>query len=406
MTIAHALKSVLIAGTVIASTLFGSDLLLAPSLSARADKPAADAAPAATPASVAVVEERPVATWTKFSGRLEAVDRVEVRSRVPGAVEATHFREGALVAKGDPLVTIDPAPYAVEVARAEAAVSAATARLTFARGETDRGLQLRDNRTMAASEFDRRFQAGLEAEADLAAAEASLATARLNLSYTDIRSPITGRIGRIEVTPGNLISAGAGSPVLASLVSVDPIYASFDADEAAVTRLLASLAGGRAAQDFAAAIPVEMDRPDGGVARGTVQLVDPTVDPVNGTVRIRAAFANPDGALMPGQFARIRLGEPQAGPAVLVSERAVGTDQDKKFVLVVSGDNTAQYREVTLGAEAEGLRIVTAGLSADERVVVNGLQRIRPGAEVAPEIVPMDAESEPSLQASAALDRP
>ncbi|WP_062207542.1 efflux RND transporter periplasmic adaptor subunit [Aureimonas sp. AU12] len=367
---------------------------------ARADKPTAAAPPSATPASVARVEARSVATWTKFSGRLEAVGRVDLRSRVAGAVEATHFREGSLIAKGDLLVTIDPAPFEAALARAQAAVESAKARLAFAAGEEERGLALRDSRTLAASEYARRVQAGLEATADLASAKAALRTAELDLSYTQIQAPIAGRIGRIEVDVGNLVTAGAGSPVLASLVSVDPIYASFDADEAAISRAIAALPEG--SRDHADRIPVEMDRADGGVAVGRIQLIDPTVDPVNGTVRVRASFPNPGGKLMPGQFARLRLGEPQPGPALLVSERAVGTDQDRKFVLVVDRDDKAEYRNVTLGAPAEGLRIVTAGLRADERIVVNGLQRIRPGSLIAPQMVGMDGATDANLQAAAA----
>ncbi|MET0259082.1 MAG: efflux RND transporter periplasmic adaptor subunit, partial [Methylobacterium sp.] len=336
--------------------------------------------------------------------RLEAVERVELRARVAGALEATHFREGALVARGDLLVTLDPAPFEAAVLRAQAAVEGAEARLAFAAGERERGLALQGTRTLAASDVERRVQAGLEAAADLASARAALRTAELDLSYTRIRAPIAGRIGRIEVDPGNLVAAGAGSPVLATLVSVDPIYASFDVDEATIGRALAALPEGR--REAVEAIAVEMDRGDGSVAAGRIQMIDPAVDPVNGTVRVRASFPNPGGRLMPGQFARLRLGEPQAGPAVLVSERAVGTDQDRKYVLVVDRDDKAEYRNVTLGAAVDGLRIVTEGLDANERVVVNGLQRIRPGALLAPQMVAMDGAGDAGLQAAAEPKQP
>ena len=341
------------------------------------------AQPAAVPASVARVERRPVELWTRFSGRLEAVERVEIRSRVAGAIEAAHFREGSLIEEGAPLLTIDPAPYQAAVSRAQSELEAAKARLAYARGELQRGTQLQGNRTIAVSEYERRIQASLEAEAQLAAAEAMLRSARLDLAYTDIRAPVSGRIGRLEVTAGNLVSAGAGSPVLARMVSVDPIYASFDADEGTVDGLLA-------APDALDRVPVEMDLADGSSVEGHIQLIDPSVDPENGTVGIRVAFSNADGALLPGQFARIRLGEANAAPAILVAERAVGTDQDRRYVLVVGQDDTVEYRNVKLGRASGDMRVVESGLAEDERIVVNGLQRLRPGARVAPQMVSME----------------
>lgn len=355
------------------------------------------AAPTAIPASVARVERRPVELWQRYSGRLEAVERVEIRSRVAGAIESAHFREGALVEQGAPLLTIDPAPYEAAVARAESDLEAAKARLAFAVGERDRGAQLQGNRTIAASEYERRVQAAQEATAGLASAEASLRTARLDLSYTAISAPVSGRIGRLEVTEGNLVSAGAGSPVLARMVSIDPIYASFDADEASVERLLQSTGG----IDGIDKVPVQMDLSDGTSVTGHIQLVNPSVDPVNGTVTIRASFDNKGGMLLPGQFARLRLGQPRAEPALLVSERAVGTDQDKRYVLVVDDQDTVQYRAVDLGPATGDMRVVEKGLAADERVVVNGLQRLRPGAKIAPQMVSMETGRSLDQQASA-----
>lgn len=393
----------MMAGAIVASTVFGGGFLFNLAKSATTTEEPVTEAPQAIPASVAISKSRPVVTWTAFSGRLEAVEDVEIRSRVAGAILALHFREGAVVARGDLIATIDPAPYLAEVARAEGEAAAARARLAFARGEQERGARLLDSRTVAQSDYDRRLNTGLEAEADLQSALARLQTARLNLSYTEVRAPIAGRIGRIEVTAGNLIGAGDGSPVLTRIVSVDPIYASFEADEVTVARALASLPAGPSARDFADRIPIKLSVADEERTRGHLQFVGTTVDPISGTIQLRAAFPNPDGALMPGQFARLSLGDAEPNPAVLISERAIGTDQDKRFVLVVGAGNTAEYREVLLGAAAEGLRIVTAGLSANERVVVNGLQRIRPGALVEPEVVAMRG-SAPTLQASAALD--
>ena len=281
------------------------------------------AAPAATPVSVAAVSESEVTAWDEFSGRLEAVERVDVRSRVAGAVQAVHFREGALVKKGDLLITIDPAPYAAEAERAEAQVAAAQARLTNAQGDQSRAQRLWDDRAISQREYDDRLNGMREAEANLRAAQAQRETARLNLGYTQVRAPVAGRIGRLEVTTGNLVAAGPGAPVLTTLVSVSPIYASFDTDEQVVVRALGSLPGGSSARALIERIPVQMGT--SGMAdtpyQGRLQLIDNQVDAKSGTVRVRAAFDNKDGALMPGQFARIRMGQPQADPRA-AGERA------------------------------------------------------------------------------------
>jgi multidrug efflux system membrane fusion protein len=375
------------------------------SLNAEANSPAASA-PQAVPVSVALVAATDVNTWDEFSGRLEAVERVDVRSRVAGAVQAVHFREGALVKQGELLITIDPAPYAAEVDRAEAQVASAQARVAFTRSEQDRARRLWAEQAIAQRELDERVNAGREAEASLRAAQASLQSARLNLGYTQVRAPVAGRIGKLEVTVGNLVAAGPGAPVLTTLVSVSPIYASFDADEQIVVRALKDLPGGSSARSSIEGIPVQMGTAgtDGTPYEGRLQLIDNQVDAKSGTVRVRAAFDNKDGALIPGQFARIRMGQAHSDMALLVNERAVGTDQNKKFVMVVGEDNKAEYREVALGAPVNGLRVVTKGLKPGERIVVNGLQHIRPGALVAPQTVTMDAKSEVAPQTQRVAD--
>lgn len=373
---------------IVVAALAGAVMLVGPSANSQSEAPAGP--PPAMPVSVAVVEEKRVALWDEFSGRLEAIEDVEIRSRVAGEIQAVHFREGALVRKGDRLITIDPAPYAAEVARAEALVAAGEARLTLTEGELDRGRQLWDSKTVSKRDLDQRVNAQLEAAANLQAARAALQAAQLNLDYTEIRAPVSGRVGRLEITVGNLVAAGPGASVLTRLVSVDPIYASFSADEEVVTRALKALAGVNAHADVER-IPVQMVTATGNgtVFEGRMQLIDNQVDADSGTVRVRAVFDNPDGSLIPGQFARLRMGRIRNEPALMVSERAVGTDQDKQFVMVVGADNKATYREVKLGASTDGLRIVTQGLSAGEQVVVNSLQRVRPDAVVAPRIVPM-----------------
>jgi multidrug efflux system membrane fusion protein len=353
------------------------------------------AAPQATPVSVATVVQSEVTTWDEFSGRLEAVERVDIRSRVAGTVQSVHFREGALVNKGDLLITIDPAPYEADVERAEAQVVAAQARQSYSRSEFERARRLFDEQAIAQRELDERQNAFREADANLRAAQANWQTARLSLGYTQVRAPVAGRVGKLEITTGNLVAAGPGAPVLTTLVSVSPIYASFDADEQVVARALRDLPSGASARSQLERIPVQM-----GTAAtaetpylGRLQLVDNQVDAKSGTVRVRAVFDNKDGSLMPGQFAKLRMGQVKNAQALLINERAVGTDQNKKFVMVVGADNTATYREVTLGAHANGLRIVTSGLKPQERVVVNGLQRIRPGALVEPQPVDMDLKA-------------
>lgn len=349
----------------------------------------------ALPVSVSLVEQRNVALWDEFSGRLEAIERVEVRSRVAGAVKSVHFREGALVKQNDLLITIDPDPYAAEVARADAQVAAAQARVLLTKNEMERGRQLSGTQIISQRDLDQRMNAHREAEANLRAAEAALQSAKLNLEYTQIRAPVSGRVGKLEITVGNLVAAGPTSPMLTTLVSVNPIYASFNADEQVVARAIESLGNDGGGNSEIERIPVEMSTvtSNGATFRGRMQLIDNQVDARTGTVRVRAVFDNPDGKLIPGQFARLRMGQAKTEPALAVTERAIGTDQDKKYVLVVDADNKAAYREVTLGASVDGLRIVTNGLKSGERIVVNGLQRVRPGAVVAPQMVSMDQRS-------------
>ena len=383
-------------------------LLTWPGPDATAGAPEAQAAaPAAMPVSTALVVQREVNAWNDFSGRLEAVDRVVIRSRVAGTIQQAHFREGELVRKGDLLVTIDPAPFAAEVDRAEAQVASAQARLAHTNGEHNRAQRLWEERAVSRREVDDAIRARLEAAAQLRAAQAALQTARLNLGYTQVRAPVAGRVGKLETTVGNLTSGGPDAPVLTTLVSVDPVYATFEADESIVSRALAGLKEAGGSRSDLSRIPVRMGTAasDGAPHEGHLQLVDNQVDPGSGTVRLRAVFANADGSLMPGQFARLRMGNASTSSELLVNERAVGTDQDRKFVLVVDEDNTVAYREVKLGAAIDGLRIVSSGLQAGERIVVNGLHRVRPGARVAPQTVAMDSKPEVRRAAAAGAIR-
>ena len=366
----------IVAATIAAVAVLSGGALYLRTSSAES-KPAAGA-PQAMPVPVQVVEQQEVTTWDEFSGRLEAVERVDVRSRVAGAVKSVHFTEGALVKRDDLLITIDPDPYAAEVDRAQAQVVAAQARVNYTKSERERAQRLWDESAIARRELDERVNAAQEAEANLRAAQAALTSSKLNLSYTQVRAPVSGRVGKLEVTVGNLVPAGPGAPVLTTLVSVNPIYASFDADEHVVLRTLHEGAKG-------VAVEAETVTNGGRKLSGRLQLIDNQVNTRSGTVRVRAVFDNKDGSLIPGQYVKLRMGRAKAEPAILVSERAIGTDQSKRFVMVVGPDNKAIWREVTLGGTADGQRIITSGLEPGERIVMNGLQRVRPGALLDPQ---------------------
>ena len=348
----------------------------------------AAAPPPAVPVSVSRAQSKRITTWEEFSGRLEAIERVEVRPRVGGAILKAHFREGALVRQGDLLVTIDPEPYAAAVERAKAQVEAAEARVALAKIELERGRKLVTTSAVPQSSVDQRSSAYDEAQAEVRSAKAALRTAELDLQYTEVRAPISGRVGRLDVTAGNLVAAGSASPVLTTLVSVDPIYASFNASEEVVTTALAKLAAS-AGGDAIERLPVQVGTAadEGTPITGHIQLINNEVDAATGTIRVRAALENADGRLISGQFVRIRIGEPDPEEKLVISDRAIGSDQDKKFVFVVGTDNKVEYRQVKLGPNSDGLRIVESGLKSGENIVVNGLQRVRPGVVVAPQQV-------------------
>lgn len=345
-------------------------------------------APSAPAVDVAAAVGKTITEWDEFSGRLEAIDRVEVRPRVGGTIDAVHFKEGALVKKGDLLFTIDPRPYAAEVARAEAALAAAQVRANYAQSEGVRAQRLLDDNAISRREFDERIHAARETSANVRAAQAALDAARLNLAYTRITSPVTGRVSRAEITVGNLVAPGAGSPPLTTVVSVSPVYASFEIDEQSYLRYTAPGAGG-SADGKGMAVRLGLANEDGHPHEGRIQSVDNRLDPKSGTIRVRAVFDNADGRLLPGLYARVKLGGNAPHDAVLVNDRAIGTDQGKKFVLVVDGNNKLAYREVQMGPTYEGLRVIRSGLKAGEIIVVNGLQRVRPGDTVAPTPVRM-----------------
>ncbi|MGY2491377.1 efflux RND transporter periplasmic adaptor subunit [Cupriavidus sp. CP313] len=342
--------------------------------------------PPAPAVEVAAAVGQTITEWDEFSGRLEAVDRVEIRPRVSGTIETVHFRDGSIVKKGDPLFTIDPWPYAAEVARAEAALAAAQVRASHAQTEKARAQRLLDDNAISRREFDERVNAASETLADMHGAQAALEAARLNLGYTRIVAPVAGKVSRAEITVGNLVAAGAAAPPLTTVVSVSPVYAAFEVDEQSYLRYTApGAAGGKDGLPVYLGLADE----DGHPHKGKIQSVDNRLDPRSGTIRVRAVFDNEDGRLLPGLYSKVRLGGGAPHPAVLVNDRAIGTDQGKKFVLVADKANKLAYREVELGSTYEGLRVIRKGLEPGETIVVNGLQRVRPGDTVVPKSVAM-----------------
>lgn len=360
-------------------------------------KSASAAAPAAATVDVATVVNRQITDWQDYSGRLEAVDRVEIRPLVSGTLTQVHFKDGALVKKGEVLFTIDPRPYAAEVARASAQLAGAEARAAYTAADLARGERLLADNAIARRDFDEKQNTSREAAANLLMARAGLVAAQLNLEHTRIVAPVGGRISRAEVTPGNVVTAGVTATPLTTLVSVANIYAAFDVDEQSFLKYV------NPARASGAAVPVQLGLADesGTSRQGKVSSVDNRVDTSSGTVRVRAVFENADGSLLPGLYARVRLGSNGSRDAVLIDEKAIGTDQDKSFVLVVDQGNKTAYRQVRTGAMHDGLRVVASGLKAGERIVVNGLQRVRPGDQVAPNNVPMTATLSGERQAAA-----
>lgn len=367
--------------------------------------PPAAAAPPAMPVSVAAVLEKDVQEWEEFTGKLEAVERVTVRPRVSGTIDKVYFKEGNEVKQGDLLFLIDPRPFDAELRRAEADAARAQAQVELAKAQLARSEELVKSGFISKQGMDEKVHAEREATASLKAAQASITTARLNLEYARIRAPISGRIGRAEVTEGNLVNGGGGgeATALATLVSLDPIHAYFEADEQVFLRF-ARMGGDSATgkgKVTGNAVLMGLSNETGYPHQGHIDFVDNQLNPATGTIRARAVFDNKERLFTPGLFARMRITGGGTTRAVLITDRAVGTDQSKKFVLVVGGNDTLAYREIKLGPVVDGLRVVRNGLKAGERIVVNGLQRVRPGMPVAPQIVPMEGTAARTAAADA-----
>ena len=340
--------------------------------------------------SAAQVVERTILEWSEFTGRVEAVDTVEIRPRVAGYLDSVHFREGSIVEEGDLLFTIDPREYEAAAASARANLERAQTRLALAEQLLARSESLIEARAISREELDQRNSELLAATADLNGARAELVRADLNLSFARITAPIRGRVGAAVIKPGNLVNPG--DTLLTTLVSVDPVYVSFEADESVYLDFQEQL-NESAVGEETPHLPVEVGLASdpGFPFKGHLDFIDNQLDPTTGTILGRAVLANSDGLLTPGLFARVRLFGNRETSALLVHDMAILTDQDRKFVYVVGDGNVAERRDIETGGLVDGLRVVTAGLTAADRVVVNGVRRIFfPGMALVPDTVTMD----------------
>ncbi|HXQ99982.1 MAG TPA: efflux RND transporter periplasmic adaptor subunit [Pseudomonas sp.] len=350
-------------------------------ISACGRTPEATVAPAAAKVSVAKVLEQPVNEWDEVTARLEAPETVQVRPRVSGQIDSVAFTDGELVKKGDLLFQIDPRPFEAEVHRLDAQLQQSKAASVRSNNEAQRGERLRTNNAISAELADSRTTTAQESKAAVAGIQAQLDLARLNLSFTRVTAPITGRVSRAEITSGNIVTAD--QTILTSLVSTDKVYAYFDADERVFLKYNQLARDGKrgATTPVYMGLSNEAENPH----QGQMNFVDNQVNPRTGTIRGRAVFDNSKGEYTPGLYARLKLVGSGTYSAMLIKDEAVGTDLGKKFVLVVDKDNKAIYRSVDLGPKLEGLRIVRSGLAKDDRIVVSGLQRVRPGSPIDPQ---------------------
>lgn len=361
----------------------------------------------AMPVKVATLQTQEINQWHDFSGKLVAVDTVEIRPRVGGAIEEVYFQPGSIVEAGKPLFLIDPRPYQAEVNRAAAAVTAAKAQAELANSVASRADRLIKENAIAKRDFDERKNGASVASANIKSAEAALQQAKLNLDYATVKAPITGKISRAEITKGNVVEAGPNAPVLASMVSIKSIYADFDVDEQTYLNSVRKLN----AQDNTTdkGVPVNLTLNNDAAAttyHGEILAFDNRLDPSAGTIRARAIFENSDEALIPGMFAKVHLGSSEKKEVVLIPDRIVNTDQDKKFVYIVNAENKAEYRAVTLGEVNENMRIVLDGLKPGDKVILNNLLKLRPDTPVQPTEAPLvepvaAAEAAPAAEATA-----
>lgn len=346
------------------------------------DAASPDAVPPAPSVDLLVVETKSIRSWSQFSGRLAPVESAAIKPLVSGTIQKVLFTEGQQVKKGQPLFVIDPRPHQASVQRAQAQLATTQSRAKLAQDELARAEQLIGAKLVSQSVFDSALSANQVAQADVKQAEAALSQAKLDLEYAHISAPISGRVGRAELTTGNVVEAGVNAPVLTQIVANDKLYAEFNVDEATYVQLV------RNTQNVQA-MPVELNLAGDAatIYEGHIYAFDNRLDTNSGTIRARAIFDNKDGALTAGMFANLRLGSAEKSNSLLIPERAIGTNQSKKFVLVVDETNTANYREVVLGEYYQGQRVVLSGLADGEKIIVNGLSHVRPNSLVNPSTV-------------------
>ena len=349
--------------------------------------------PPAAPVSVAPAVQRTVSDSEEFSGRLEASEFVELRPRVAGTIDQVHFTDGALVKKGQLLFSIDSRGFAADVARAESQLAAVSARAELAQTELKRAQTLVDARAVSRQEFDQMNSSARTTQADIKTAEAALRTARLNLEYASVRAPITGRTSRANITAGNLVN---DQTVLTTITGTAKVYAYFDISEQTYLRVMAG-------PEKAPRVRMGLTSDTGHPHEGRVDFIDNRLNAQTGAIRLRASFDNSKGQFTPGLAVKLTMGTSAPYPALMVPERAIGTDQTKKFVYMVGADGKPQFREVQLGALQGGMRVVGGGsVKAGDNVIVEGLQRVVPGMPVAPQVLKVDANGMPLPAAPAA----
>lgn len=370
-------------------------LLLAAFLAGCQSQAAEEPAPSQPSVSIVFVVERQVIHWDEFNGRIEAVETVALRPRVSGHIEKINYREGQTVTRGDVLFEIDARGYQAALTRAEADLASARAHASLARSEASRAQRLASLKAVSAEELEQRRAASAQADAAVQFAQAAVETARLELDFTQVRAPISGRAGRALVTVGNLVSSEGSENILTTLVSLDPMHVHFDSDERTYLRYAQMVRTGKRPDERNGGVPVNIGLVgEGGHPHaGQVDFIDNRVDPDTGTIRARATLSNPDGLLTPGLYARVRLQGSVPFKAVLVDDKAVMTDQDRKYVYIVDENDTAERRDVSLGRLVEGLRIVEKGLQQGDRVIVNGIQKItHTGMPVRVQVVSMEPQ--------------
>lgn len=355
------------------------------SQSADASQPAAAAAPQIPVATVAVMKPEAIQIWKDFSGRLRAVDFVELRPQVSGTIQEIRFEDGQIVNKGDILLVIDPSPYEAAAAQATADLQSAKNQQALAQKELVRAEDLIKTEAISKRIYDERQNTARVSKSAVDAAEARLRQAKIDIDRAYVKAPITGRISRAELTVGNLVQAGGAAPLLTTIASNEGIYADFDVDEQTYLKNVYATARDREAQ---AKIPLQMIlKADTSVTYdGVIQSFDNHIDPATGTIRARALFDNKDGSLLPGMFVSIRLGTPSNDAKIMVTEKAIGTDQNRKFVYVVGKENKVTYREVKLGDTIDGKRVVTEGLQDGDQVITEGIMKMRPDMVVNPQV--------------------